>query len=90
MSEMQGCQNKDLKAIFVDKCIFTANNNKLKNNIMKFFIPAIIVVIIFCVSPVFGQGFTELKDGEDSQINGMLVSYSVVKKETKRGVIYTD
>jgi hypothetical protein len=30
MSEMQGCQNKDLKAIFVDKCIFTANNNKLK------------------------------------------------------------
>jgi hypothetical protein len=52
---------------------------------MKFFIPAIIVVIIFCVSPVFGQGFTELKDGEDSQINGMLVSYSVVKKETKKG-----
>lgn len=52
---------------------------------MRNFIPIIILSIIILVSPVFGQEFTELKDGVDEQINGMLVSYSVVKKETKRG-----
>lgn len=52
---------------------------------MKNIVPALVIITILFVTPVFGQGFTELKNGEDAQINGMLVSYSIVKKETKKG-----
>ncbi len=43
-----------------------------------------ILVILFS-APLVAQTFTQLEDGKDMQINGVLVSYSVVKKKTKKG-----
>ncbi len=53
---------------------------------MKNLIPLItfILVIIF-TTPLVAQTFTQLEDGKDMQIDGMLVSYSVVKKKSKKG-----
>jgi len=49
--------------------------------------PALVTVfaIIILSSSLSAQGFVELKSGEDSQINGMIVSFNVVKKQTKKG-----
>ncbi len=51
----------------------------------KYIIVLVFISILLSVNPLKGQGFTELKDGEDMSINGMVVSYSVVKKQTKKG-----
>lgn len=48
--------------------------------------PVLLLAFIVLSSPIFGQEFTELENGMDAQINGLLVSYSVVKKETKKGL----
>jgi len=50
---------------------------------MKYF-TLIIVIFLFTTSAV-SQNFTQLEEGKDMQIDGMLVSYSVVKKKTKKG-----
>jgi len=52
---------------------------------MKKILPALVLITILFVTPGFSQEFTELMDGEDAQIVGMLVSYNVVKRETKKG-----
>ncbi|MFK5857348.1 MAG: hypothetical protein QM503_14555 [Bacteroidota bacterium] len=39
----------------------------------------------FIINPLAGQGFTELENGVDMEVDGMIVSYSVVKKQTKKG-----
>jgi hypothetical protein len=51
----------------------------------KYTIILVFISILLSVNPLKGQGFTELKNGEDMLINGMVVSYSVVKKKTKKG-----
>jgi len=43
-----------------------------------------IAFLIFSV-PAFSQNFTELQHRKDVQINGLLVSYSVVNKGSKKG-----
>ena len=52
---------------------------------MKIILSTFVLTTIFFYCTVFSQEFVELKNGEDAHINGMLVSYSVVKKETKKG-----
>lgn len=42
-------------------------------------------VVLFLINPIFGQEFVDLQNGEDAHINGLLVTYSSVKKETKKG-----
>ena len=37
------------------------------------------------IKPVVSQTFNNLENGKDMQIDGMLVSYSVVKKKSKKG-----
>lgn len=48
--------------------------------------PVLFLAFIILNSPIFGQEFADLENGMDTQINGLLVSYSVVKKETKKGL----
>ena len=43
------------------------------------------VILLSSVSTLKSQSFTNLANGKDMEINGMLVSYSVVKKKTKKG-----
>jgi hypothetical protein len=43
------------------------------------------VLLIIFTTPITAQTFTQLEDGKDMQIDGVLVSYSVVKKKTKKG-----
>lgn len=46
------------------------------------------IVIVFCFSilanPVFSQDFVDLRSGEDVEVNGILVSYNAVLKDTKK------
>lgn len=43
------------------------------------------LIISLLGNTLFAQRFTQLKNGEDSLVNGMIVSYNVVKKQTKKG-----
>ena len=45
----------------------------------------LILILSIFISPLFSQQFTELKAGEDVEINGLLVSFTVVKKGNKKG-----
>ncbi|MBC8320908.1 MAG: hypothetical protein H8E34_09320 [Bacteroidetes bacterium] len=51
---------------------------------MKIFTIVIVIIIGILFNPLFSQEFVDLKNGEDAHISGFLVSYSVVKKETKK------
>ncbi len=44
-----------------------------------------IITIFLFPNSLDAQTFTQLEDGKDMQIDGMLVSYSVVKKKSKKG-----
>lgn len=43
-----------------------------------------LIAIVILSNPVFNQGFVELKSGEDTEVNGMMVSFNIVKKQTKK------
>ena len=52
---------------------------------MKTYALVIGIIISILSNSLYSQGFIQLKKGEDSQVNGMIVSYNVVKKQTKKG-----
>ncbi len=45
----------------------------------------LLIVAVFIINYANSQTFTMLKDGADTEIDGMLVSYNVIKKGTKKG-----
>ena len=45
----------------------------------------IFITTLMMIKPVVSQTFNNLEDGKDMQIDGLLVSYSVVKNKTKKG-----
>jgi hypothetical protein len=47
---------------------------------------ALFILFSMLTSTAFSQDFIELTDGQDSQINGLLVSYTVIKKGNKKGM----
>ncbi|MCD6090803.1 MAG: hypothetical protein J7J72_04845 [Bacteroidales bacterium] len=46
-----------------------------------------VLVLILCIfiSPLFSQSFVDLKAGEDVEVNGLLLSFTTVKKGNKKG-----
>ncbi len=53
---------------------------------MKKLTITLFILFTMLISTAFTQDFIELNNGQDSQINGLLVSYTVVKKGNKKGM----
>ena len=52
---------------------------------MKKLLFTLLILFNTLASPLFSQNFVELNNGEDQEINGILVSYNAVLKESKKG-----
>ncbi len=51
---------------------------------MKNFAYIFLIIFSFFANPLFSQSFVDLKDGKDIEINGILVGYNAVLKDSKK------